>query len=358
MGLFNNRKKENDIIDLRNAIQINDVDPTTIARPFFYNFGFKKGKANYSKMIQYIILSKIFNSLKNISWRVNKTHYIAFDVTNFIEKNAEILIYHYFKNGFACVIIEKSGNIRLPQPNELRLDANLRVINKNAVVIYSDLYTVERLTHFQLIRPYLLDIDDNMNNQNFVGNQSGLFGVLSGSSMPMSPASKTELQEKLKKNYGYDDSQYNFIISNADVKWTPIEIPVDKLKFDEKSTNDFKWICNLFGISADYILGGSTFNNREAATRDFYRQAVEPLAEVLLRLARSLFIELNTDLEPSTIITYDFSNVPEYQTTLSSASAEKKAYLEYLLALRDAGIDVESDIRKLYESSKGMLGDV
>ena len=52
------------------------------------------------------------------------------------------------------------------------------------------------------------------------------------------------------------------------------------------------------------------------------------------------------------------ANIPEYQTTLSAASAEKKAYLEYLVALRDAGVDVESDLRKLYESSRNMLTDV
>lgn len=358
MGLFNNRKKENDIIDISNAIQINDVDPATIARPFFYNFGMRKGKADYSRLILWIVLSKIFNALKNISWRVTKTQYTAMDIVNFIEKNAEILIYHYWKNGFACVIMEKSGNIRLPYTNELRLDANGRVINKNACVVYSDLYTVERLTHFYLLTPWLRDINDNMNNGNFITNQNGLFGVLSGSSMPMSPAAKEELQEKLKKNYGFGDDQYNFVISNADVKWTPIEVPVDKLELDEKSENDFKYILNLFGINPDYILNGSTFNNKEAATKDFYRTAIEPIAEVLLRMARSLFIELNTDLEPSTIITYDFSNIPEYQTTLSAASAEKKAYLEYLVALRDAGVDVESDLRKLYESSKNMLGEV
>ena len=358
MGLFNNRKKNNDIIDLSNAIQINDVDPATIARPFFYNFGTKKGRADYSRLVLWIVLSKIFTALKNISWRVTKTQYTAMDIVNFIEKNAEILIYHYWKNGFACVIMEKSGNIRLPYTNELRLDANGRVVNKNACVVYSDLYTVERLTHFYLLTPWLRDINDNMNNGNFITNQNGLFGVLSGSSMPMSPASKQELQEKLKKNYGFGDDQYNFVISNADVKWTPIEVPVDKLELDEKSENDFKYILNLFGINPDYILNGSTFNNKEAATKDFYRTAIEPIAEVLLRMARSLFIELNTDLEPSTIITYDFANIAELKSTLATKCSERSAYVEYLLKLRDVGVDISGEVTKLGGELKTFLADV
>lgn len=355
MGLFSKKQPNTDI--LANAVQINDIDPTAIARPFPFNW-FKKGKLNYSRLIWYVIMNRLFQAVKNITWKTSKLHYTGMDVLAFIEMNAEILLSHYFRNGFACIIVEKSGNLRLPQVNELKFDARHRVINKNAIVVYSDPYTIEYTTHYMLCQPYLLDFDDNLNNSNFIGNQQGLFGILSGKGMPVSPAAKEEMQDKLKKNYGYNDSQYQFIISNNEVSWTPIEIPVDKLELIEKAKNDFIWICNLFGISSDYILGGSTYNNREIATRDFYRNAVEPLAEVLLRLARATFVYVNTDLEPSTILTYDFSNVPEYQTTLSSASTEKKTYLEYLLALRDAGIDVERDLQKLYESSRNMLTDV
>jgi len=356
MGLFSNRKQENPNI-IKNAVQINDVDPAAVARPFSFNF-WKKGKANYSRMIWYIILTRLFNGLKNISWKTQKIHYTAMDVISFIEKNAEVLVYHYLKNGFACVIVEKSGNIRLPQTNELKLDSKLRVLNRNAVCIYSDPYTIENTSHYMLSLPYLLDIDDSLNNSNFIGNQQGLFGILSGKGMPMSPAAKTDFQKMLKKDYGFNEEQYQFIISNNEVDWTPIQIPVDKLQFDEKTVNDFKWLCNLYGLNPDFFLGGSTFSNQSEAVRSFYRNAVVPLAEVLLRLARGIFIYVNTDMEPSTIITYDLSNVPEFDDTLSNKCAEKKAYLDYLLALRDAGVDISIDLKKLYESSKDMLTDV
>lgn len=355
MGLFSRNKQNIDIIT--NAVEVNEIDPTAVARPFAFNW-FKKGKADYARMIWYIILTRLFNALKNVSWRTTKIHYTAMDVLNFIEMNAEILIYHYLKNGFCCVIVEKSGNIRLPQVNELRFDSKHRVVNRNAIVVYSDPYTIEYTTHYLLSLPYLNSINDNMNNSNFIGNQSGLFGVLSGKNMPISPAAREEVEEKLKKRYGYDDDQYNFIISNSEIDFTPIQIPVDKLKLDEKCVSDFKWLCNLYGINPDFFLGGSTFSNQADATRNFYRNAVIPLAEVLLRLGRSIFIYINTDLEPSTILTYDLSNVPEFDTTLSSKCEEKRAYLDYLLALRDAGVDIEADIRKLYESSRDMLGNV
>lgn len=355
MALFNRKQPNTEIIT--NAVQVNDIDPTAVVRPFAFNW-FKKGKANYAKLIWYIVLTRLFNALKNVSWKTTKIHYTGMDILNFIELNSEILIFHYIRDGYCCVIVEKSGNIRLPQVNELKFDSRRRVINKNAIVVYSDPYSIEYTTHYMLALPFLNDINDNMNNSNFIGNQQGLFGILSGKGMPMSPAAKNDFQKMLKRDYGFNDEQYQFIISNNEVDWTPIQIPVDKLQLDEKSKDDFKWICNLFGINPDFFLGGSTFSNQADATRNFYRNAVEPLAEVLLRLARAVFIYANTDLEPSTILTYDLSNVPEFDTTLSNKCEEKGAYLDYLIKLRDAGVDVETDIRKLYESSKNMLGEV
>lgn len=356
MGLFNRKQPNPDI--LKNAVQVNEIDPTAVVRPFAFNNWFKKGKADYARMIWYIILTRLFNALKNVTWKTTKVHYTGMDVMAFIEANAEILVYHYLKNGFACVIVEKSGNLRLPQQNELRFDTRHRVVNRNAIVIYSDPYTIEYTTHYLLALPYLNDINDSLNNSNFVNNQQGLFGILSGKGMPISPSLKEDYQKMLKKQYGYNEDQYNFIVSNNEVNWTPIEIPVDKLQLDEKSKEDFKWICNLFGINPDFFFGGSTFSNQADATRNFYRNAVEPLAEVLLKLARSIFIYTNTDMEPSTILTYDLSNVPEFDTTLSSKCEEKGAYLDYLLKLREAGVDVDADIKKLYDSSKNMLSDV
>ncbi len=357
MGLFRRNKNVEAPIVLQNAININEVDTTTVCRPFLFNF-WKKGRFDYAALILYIILEKIFNGLKNISWKTTKTQYTAQDIVSFIERNTVLIVQHYFKLGYACIIVDKYGNLRFPYQNELRFDNNGMITNKNAVVVYSDPYVLERKTHYMLCIPYLNDINDNFNNGNFVTNQQGLFGILSGKGIPMSPAAKDEMNEKLRKNYGYNEDQFNFILSNNEMTWTPIEVPVDKLKLDEKSTTDFKWISNLFGINPDFFLGGSTFSNQEDATKNFYRTAVIPLAEVLLSLGRAIFIKTSTDLEPSSIITYDLSNIPEMQSTLSAKCAERTAYLEYLLRLREAGIDIDGEIRKLGDETKTMLANI
>lgn len=352
MGLFNRKKDET---QLSNAININQVDTSSVIKtfPIFFN---KKGKADYAALIMYIILNKIFSGLKNLTWKSTKLNYTAEDITNFIDRHSEILIHHYFKKGYAVVITDKIG-LRLPYQNELRFDSNGMIVNKNAIVIYSDPYIIERKTHYLLCLPFLNDINDNFNNGNFMTNQQGLYGILSGKGVPISPAAKEEVSEKLRKKYGFNEDQYSFILSNNELSWTPIEIPVDKLKLDDKSVNDFKWISNLFGINPDFFLGGSTFSNQADATVNFYRTAIEPLAEVLLKLARAAFIHTSENLEPSTIITYSLSNIPELQSTLKTKCDERSAYLDYLLKLQSAGMDVSNELRKLQGELKDMLGD-
>lgn len=354
MGLFS-KKQDYDL--LKNAVQVNEIDPASVIKPFPIMWG-KKGRFDYARMLHYIILQKLFNGVKNVNFKTTKTDYLAFDITTFIDSNSQTLLYHYWKNGFCCLICEKSGYVRLPYQNELKFDANGRVTNKSAVVIYSDLYVTSRTTHFQLALPFINSINDSLNNENFVGNQQGLMGILSGKGIPMSPAAKEDLQQKLKKNYGWNQDQYQFILSNTEMDWTPIEIPVDKLQFDEKTAKDFKWLCSFYGINPDFLFGGSTFNNQDDATVNFYRTAIAPLAEILLKLARAAFIFMSTDLEPSSIITYDFSNVAELKSNLSSKCDERSKYLDYLMKLQEAGVDVSDEITKLGNELKTMLTDI
>lgn len=357
MGLFN-RNKPKDIDIVTNAVNLNDVQTNAIVR-FLSTDWRKPGQRPYADMFLYAIIDRIFNGMRNVTWKTSEVNYLADDIVHFINDNMPLLLNNYWAAGFACVMYdEKSGKLRLPYTNELRFDSQRRVINRNAVVIYSDPYSLQRKTHFMLIRPILHNIDTQLNNSDFVSGTLGLFGILSSSGMPVSPAAKDELQQHLRKDYGMSDDKYNFVISNSEIKYTPIQIPVDELKFDEQTKSNIKWLCNFFNINPMLIFGDSTFNNQEEAVKSFYRDCIGPLAEVMLTLARGLFIATTKELKPSTIITYNFSNVPSMNKTLSSICSERTAYLEYLLKLQAAGVDISGEIAKLEAETKTMLTEV
>lgn len=354
MGIFNRKPQT---IELTNGIDINSLNTDRICRPFTFNFG-GKGKKNFADILLYSIVGKIFNSLNNVRWFTTETDYLADDIINFVNNNSQLLIYHYWYSGYATIIIEKNGRIRLPYTNEIRKDNNGYVANANAVTIYSQPYQIERKSHLQIIQPLLASINSTCNNGDFLTSNLGALGILSGKSMPISPAAKDDVQEKLRKQYGLGEDKFQFIVSNTELEYKQIQIPVTHAQLNDTLTEQTKMLCRYFNLNPDLIMAGSTFSNQAEAIRAFYHDCIMPLAEVLLLLARNLYIKQSNANRPSTIITYDMSNVPEFNHTLSEKCQDLGAYVDYLIKLKDAGVDVEEELQKAYMMSKELINNV
>lgn len=356
MGLFNRKPKQDDIL-ITNAINVNDLNEQMYFKPFCWDWK-KKGRFNFGDFFLQLIIGRIFNGMRNITWETSEINYLASDIAAFIDRNEQLLLWSYWSNGYAVIIIDEKGMARLPKNNEIRLDANGYVINRSAVVVYSDPYVTQRTTHFKLCIPILKNINSNLNNQNFAVENLGALGILSSKAIPMSPAGKAELNEKLAKDYGLSDDQFRFILTNQEMSYTPIQLPIKELEFTENVKNDLNWLCNFFNISPDLIFGQSTYNNASEATKAFYRTCIQPLAETLLQLARTAFVYADVDLKPSTVISYKITNVPELSTHLSTESEEQIKYLELLDKLSNMGVDVSVEVDKVYAYAKKMLTEV
>lgn len=356
MGLFDRKKNREDIV-IQNAVNVNDLNENTYFKPFCWDWK-KKGRFNFGDFFLQLVVNRIFSGMRNVTWNVSEINYLASDIAAFIDKNEQLLLWSYWSNGYAVIIMDDKGIARLPKQNELRLDQNGYVLNRNAIVIYSDPYVTQRITHFKLILPILKNINANLNNQNFAVENLGALGILSSKAIPLSPAGKQELNEKLQKEYGMGEDQFRFILSNQEMAYTPIELPIKELEFTENVKNDLNWLSNFFGISPDMIFGQSTYNNAAEATKSFYRTCIQPLSEMLLQLARTAFVYSDTDLKPSTIITYKITNVPELSKHLSTESEEQIKYLELLDKLNTMGIDTSAEVDKVYAYAKKMLTEV
>ena len=358
MGLFDRRKnKGNDIGVLHNAININDLNENTFFKPFCWDWK-KKGRFDFGAFFLQLIIGRIYNGMRNVTWGTGEINYLAADLTAFIDKNEQLLLWSYWSNGYACIIVDDKTGFRLPKVNELRMDQNGYILNRNAVVVYSDPYVTQRTTHFRLCLPILKNINSNLNNSNFAVENLGALGILSSKNIPMSPAGKQELNEKLAKDYGLGEEQFRFILSNQEMAYTPIELPLKELEFNSKVKDDLEWLCGFFNINPNYIFLGTTFSNVAEAKCQFYQDCIQPLSEMLLQLARTTFIYADTDLKPSTIITYNITNVPELRKQLSNESEEQIKYLELLDKLNEMGVDVSVEVDKVYAYAKKMIADV
>ena len=358
MGLFDRRKNnDNGTSLLQNAVNINDLNENAFFKPFCWDWK-KKGKFDYGNFFLQMIVGRIFNGMRNITWTVNDINYLASDIAAFVDKNEQLLLWSYWSNGYACIIMDDKGMARLPKKNELRLDQNGYVINRNAIVVYSDPYVTQRTTHFKLCIPILKNINSNLNNANFAVENLGALGILSSKSIPMSPAGKSELQQRLSKDYGLGEEQFRFILSNQEMAYTPIELPIKDLEFNSKVKDDLEWLCGFFNINPNYIFLGTTFSNVSEAKCQFYQDCIQPLSEMLLQLARTAFVYADSDLKPSTVISYKITNVPELSKHLSTESEEQIKYLELLDKLNTMGVDTSVEVDKVYAYAKKMLTEV
>lgn len=344
-----------------NAVQINEVSQqySWSYMPWVFRPKDKHEKPLGNVYFQ-SIMQLIWNGISNITYDTSGKPSLTLDgIIQFIDANATLLVNQYLRLGYITVFYDEKGNYRIPQDQEIKTDKYGRVINKYAVVVYSPCYQSERTSLMKIAFPLICWINKLAGSQDYLSETFGCFGVLSGSDIPLSPAGKEQLLKSIKENYGTMDDRYPFMLANSsDMKWTAIQPDAAKLGFSDQIKDAYSLLCNLFGIPLQLIFNdASTFDNMEQAKVMFYDTTIRSYAEVILKVAQALLVASN-DFIPKNALNYHFTNIPQLEKSLSAAVEERTAWLEYLIKLRDAGLDVEKELQDLYRESKDLIKNV
>ena len=356
MGLFD-RNKDKKQRQTLNAVQVNQVSENPSFIPWTWSFN-RHDKPIGNFMLQ-SILNQIWTGISNVSFReTGRSMITPSEICDFIDKNTVLLVNQYIQYGYMAVFYDRKGNYRVPTYTELKFDVNGRIINKFAVVIYSPQYQTERKSLAAIAIPVIGGINRLAGSEDYVTETLGILSILSGQDLPTNPTQKENFLKNFNQTYGLGDGKYPFLLSNRDIKYQDISPDLKGLGFEQKIERGYKWLCNLFGVPLQLIFNdASTFNNVKEARVYFYNNTVRYYAETLLKVAREL-LTASAEFIPQSAITYRIENVPEIEITLSSACKEREAYLEYLLKLREAGVNVDKQISELYEESKNMLKEI
>ena len=352
MSIFDRfRRKEN-------AFQINDVKPTV-------TFGWKglrffDKKWEFANFYLTLITTTLYDGISNITFRSRKQVMVPDEICDFIDRNASLLVNNMLTRGFIAVSWFKRDNVvryYIPQENDIKKDDYGRVINANTVVVYSTTYQLHRQSDFFVIRPQLDLLNTLCNTLVNSADSMGVLPIIWGSSIPANPAFKEELEAMMSRNYGWDSDKYKYFLSRQEIHTETIDLKVKDLELAKNIEDTFGFLCRYFGVPTDLILGKSTFDNVGEAKKFFYDTTIRKWAEILLKVSRSL-LTATGDFVPQDTITYNLDNVAELETTLSSACREKDAYIDSLLKLKDAGIDVQDELAKVYIDMKRMYVEV
>lgn len=355
MGLFDRNKKA------QNAVQANQVDANFQTPPFLNGWDFfnlKKGKRDYASTYLWICLDRIIKGLSNVTFTSAKDNYVAKGICFFVNNNATLLFDQFVRRGYMVVGYDKDYNYEILGQNQIKLDTYGRVMNRNAVVVYSPEYQTMRKNPVSLCKPILDILNDLTNTLASTTDSLNVLPIISGNSIPASPSFKENLANAMTKNYGWGEDQMRYFLSQTDLSVQTIDLGVDKLQLRDNITAKFKDLLNYWQVPVPLVIDdAATYNNISEARREFYNGCVRFYAEYLLMLAKNLLTVSNV-LLPQTTLNYTFSNVSEMEKTISGYCAEKTAYLDLLKKFGESGVAVEEDIQKLYEEVKMQIKEV
>lgn len=353
MGLFDRKKRK------ENAYQINDVKPN-IMLGWDGVFPFGKRKWQFADFYLTMIMTTLYDGISNITFKSRKQLMAANEITSFVDRNAALLVNNMLTRGFIAVSYMKNENLvnfYIPQYENIKLDQYGRVTNANTVVVYSTTYQMKRQPDFMVIRPQLDLLNTLCNTMVQSSDTMGVLPIIWGTSIPANPQYKAQLEEMMRKHYGFNDEKYRYFLSNQEIHTETIDLKIKDLELRDNILDTFGFLCRYFGVPTDLILGKSTFSNVAEAKKFFYDTTVRKWAEILLKVSRSL-LTATGDFVTQDTITYSLDNVAELETTLSSACREKEAYVDLLIKLKESGIDVQDEIAKVYSDVRRMYIDV
>lgn len=124
-------------------------------------------------------------------------------------------------------------------------------------------------------------------SRNVLINYRGALGILSqetgGGQYPVLPVTddkKKELQKEFQR-YGLKNSQWQFIITSAALKWQSMSIPTKDLMLFEEIEDDIMRICDQYGYPYQLMSSakGTTFSNVKEAKQLLYQDSIIPEAE-------------------------------------------------------------------------------
>lgn len=99
----------------------------------------------------------------------------------------------------------------------------------------------------------------------------------------LTPDQAIEEQRRINNDFGLTENQYQLMITRFPMNVTTLSKSVSELQLNEMNLADFQKICSMFEVPTILLNDNiqSTYNNKEQAEKDFYKNVVIPQAKEL-----------------------------------------------------------------------------
>lgn len=331
----------------RSANQVNRPIPEVVRSFSFCERGLVY---NYSDAYLWMIVNKVFNGLRNVNFKPSDTAKgnASIEINRlccFFENNITTLTWLLWKYGYVAVGFDAARySYFIPDYSKIKKDRSGMVVDYDFVV-YADSYVSERRSLFDIIGESLKNINRMKNADTYLTQTFGAFAVMSGKTIPVSPADKEDMQKSLKNDYGITPDKYQILLMSQDVNLQQLNMPIKDLDLGGKVKEEAKVIAGVMNVPYDLvpISGQSTYANQEQAIKTFYSDCISPIAETMLSLIRYI-VSVNYQW-PSYFTTFSIDNVPELEDDRMADVEYKLKLVELAERMEKLGIDAE-EIKK------------
>lgn len=154
-------------------------------------------------------------------------------------------------------------------------------------------------------------------------------------------------------NYGLTRNQYQQIITNKQIKYQSITIPVRDMMLAESQRGAIKQIADGYNYPFQLLAESdqSTYNNVASFDKKLYQDAIMPEAE-------SLDEQLGNGLSPDIYIVHDYSGVPALQKTEEEKAKGESAMMDVYKKKYDLGLITRNEILKAQDQPEVQLPEM
>lgn len=183
------------------------------------------------------------------------------------------------------------------------------------------------------LRPYLRLLDVIMNATLNLTENYGALGILSPTNSSLSDGfidadTRKELQEEYNKAHGITLGKWNLLITKQDVKFQPINLPIEALKLSDRRKDALSSILQFLNIPKELhsAFENSKYANRAEAERDCYNNCIATWAQFFCKVLERLYaVHPKPNSMPRSIdVWFEFENV-------SALSEQKQTDMETLI---------------------------
>jgi hypothetical protein len=205
------------------------------------------------------------------------------------------MVAQYLKVGYAVCLIDREIHTDIKMPDNIEIFLNGREVVKakynqkeypaeDIVVLYDNYYVTNGISREDACRNEKNILGAILSARYSTAKYRGALGILTRDNKDLVNRAyfeedKQRIHDEYKLTYGITEGQSQIIITNQNLKWQSMSIPISSLGLHESRNECIGDICMTFEVKPELVIGGATYDNSELAELSVLTSLIIPASK-------------------------------------------------------------------------------